>query len=383
MSELITTQPRANIRLRLLATVSALTLLTVVTSQANAEDADRPTVWIELGGQLESMDSGQQQFAPPFIVATPRPAPETVSPLSVGHSPRHSFGGEGKISFEPENTDWVFSAAVRFGRSTARKHLHQQSYPTHPVVVFTAFPSYVFPYQYVLPFSDASRQDSESHVVLDFQAGRDVGVGMFGQNGSSIFSVGVRFAQFGSQSQTAFKSDPDGHPLFEYIGPYAFPAGALYHFNVATAATTRSFHGFGPSISWNASASLAGNPDDMEIAVDWGVNAAVLFGRQKATVHHQTTAQFHSGLYSRGTYGIFRTTLYRHAPPDQARSRSVIVPNIGGFAGLSFRYDAAKVSFGYRADFFFGAMDGGIDTRQSKDRNFFGPFATLSFGLGG
>jgi hypothetical protein len=41
------------------------------------------------------------------------------------------------------------------------------------------------------------------------------------------------------------------------------------------------------------------------------------------------------------------------------------------------------VSFGYRADFFFGAMDGGIDTRNTSTVSFHGPFATISIGLGG
>ncbi len=48
------------------------------------------------------------------------------------------------------------------------------------------------------------------------------------------------------------------------------------------------------------------------------------------------------------------------------RVRTVVVPNLGAMAGLSFRYANAKVSFGYRADFFFGAIDGGIDTRKSE-----------------
>lgn len=49
------------------------------------------------------------------------------------------------------------------------------------------------------------------------------------------------------------------------------------------------------------------------------------------------------------------------------------MPNVGGFAGLSVKYAAAKVSFGYRADFFFGAMDGGIDVRRTEDFGFHGP----------
>jgi len=378
MSELITPRTCANMRLQLLATVSALSLL-AITSQAQAEDTDRPTVWLELGGQLARMDGGEQQFAPPFILATPRPAPEKISPLSVGHPPRYSFDAEGKLTFVPKGTNWVFSAAVRFGRSSAHKHLHQQSYPTHYL-----FPS-VYPgagasYQYALPFSDVEHKSSESHAVLDFRAGRDVGMGMFGHDSSSVFSLGVRFAQFGSQSNTAFKSQPDFHPTYKYFGGAKHINAIHYHNYLATAAATRSFHGVGPSLSWNASAPFAGNTDNGEIAFDWGVNGAVLFGRQKASVHHQTTAHYKT----RGqNYFYPPITVYRHTPPDQSRSRSVVVPNVGGFAGLSFNYPNAKISVGYRADFFLGAMDGGIDTRKTYNRNFFGPFATISVGLGG
>ena len=75
------------------------------------------------------------------------------------------------------------------------------------------------------------------------------------------------------------------------------------------------------------------------------------------------------------------TTAVLPATPDHTRSRNVTVPNIGGFAGLSFKYPNAKVSLGYRADFFFGAVDGGIDARKTYDRSFYGPYATVSIGL--
>jgi hypothetical protein len=61
----------------------------------------------------------------------------------------------------------------------------------------------------------------------------------------------------------------------------------------------------------------------------------------------------------------------------------VAVPNLGGFAGVSWRYQNAKVSFGYRADEFFGAMDGGLDKHKSENVGFFGPYANISIGLGG
>ena len=59
------------------------------------------------------------------------------------------------------------------------------------------------------------------------------------------------------------------------------------------------------------------------------------------------------------------------------------MPNLGGFAGISVKYPNAKISLGYRADFFFGAVDAGIDARRTKDLGFNGPFATISIGLGG
>jgi hypothetical protein len=61
----------------------------------------------------------------------------------------------------------------------------------------------------------------------------------------------------------------------------------------------------------------------------------------------------------------------------------VTVPNIGGFAALSYRFPNAKLSAGYRADFFFGAKDSGFETRSTTDVGFHGPYATISIGLGG
>jgi hypothetical protein len=65
------------------------------------------------------------------------------------------------------------------------------------------------------------------------------------------------------------------------------------------------------------------------------------------------------------------------------RARTVIVPNAGGFAGFSLTVPNARFNIGYRADFFFGAMDGGIDARKSENIASYGPFASISIGLGG
>jgi hypothetical protein len=120
---------------------------------------------------------------------------------------------------------------------------------------------------------------------------------------------------------------------------------------------------------------LLGTVDDGQLALDWGVNAAVLFGRQKANISHQSTVIIKNGHYTGAVIP------YPHV--TRSRSRTVTIPNIGGFAGLSYRFTNAKISAGYRADFFFGAKDGGLDIRRTTDVGFHGPYATISIGLGG
>ena len=76
----------------------------------------------------------------------------------------------------------------------------------------------------------------------------------------------------------------------------------------------------------------------------------------------------------------YHVTLYHPTPVSIHRAKTVIVPNIGGFAGASWRIQNFKVSAGYRADLFFGAMDGGIDAAKKENVGFYGPFASVSIG---
>lgn len=143
----------------------------------------------------------------------------------------------------------------------------------------------------------------------------------------------------------------------------------------------RSFWGVGPTLAWDLSMPIGGG-DDGGFSFDWGVNAAVLFGRQKS-VGHQQTAAYH---YQQKYHGARNPSYEMAYPPKSAnhdRSRSVVVPDVGGFAGISLHWPNANVSISYRGDFFFGAMDGVVDSPISKDRNFYGPYASFSVGLGG
>ncbi len=367
-------------RWRLLTTVSALALIGVVSSheaEAANDETDRPTVWIELGGQLERVDSPQAISAPPFFGQA---ASVNLDPMIEAQRPsRYSIGGESKIAFAPENTDWVFSAAIRYGRSNNARHLHKQTNLPTPSKYLAGFGHISATLKPV--FGDGQTNFSESHFILDFQAGKDVGLGLFGVGGSSVVSAGVRFAQFTSSSDATLharvvKLTPVSNP-----GKYKFDDIANQT-NTAILHANRNTHAIGPSVSWDASLPVAGNGTDMTFAFDWGVNAAVLFGRQRTQVHHQTTGDTYQITFQHtsGLHPVTHTNHYARATAHD-RSRTVMIPNVGGFAGLSLKFSNAKVSLGYRGDFFFGAVDNGIDTRHEADQNFYGPFATISIGL--
>jgi iron complex outermembrane receptor protein len=392
MSELIDkNDDHATIRWKLLTGASALALAAYVSSaaMAKAEDASQPQIWIELGGQLSSLVDGQETFTPDFPDSPPRPS-IFVPSQRYEYPPRFSFDEEGRISFQPENSNWLFSASVRYGRSASHRDVRQQTYPSpfkkyyynsvlQKNVTNTAFPL-------AAKFTNTVSKTSERHMILDFQAGKDVGLGMFGNaGGSSVVSAGVRFAQFRSKSNIAIKSDPDWHFVYGYypslksfLGFSKITRGQPYHSNIAELRAARSFSGVGPSISWKASAPFAGNLQDGELTLDWGVNAALLFGKQKAVVHHQSTERYHTQNFYHQRAAIIGTPQSH----STSRSRDITVPNVGGSVGLSWQLQNFKMSLGYRADFFFDAIDGGIDAAKKENRAFYGPYASISIGLG-
>lgn len=410
MSELINKHSAGNgLRRHLLTTASALVLVACRTLSAAADEADHhPSIWIELGGQLERQTGQGDVYPVPFVAAYPDSfAFEPVSPIHLERPSLYSNGFEGSISFEPDRSNWVLSASVRYGRSGRNNDIHQGRNITE-VEQFTRYPRYDYANGgWLLPrtgtfikslyeFGGTQVQQSESHTVVDFSAGKDVGLGMLGRGSSSLLSLGVRFAQFVSKSSTtiharpdAIFTDPCGAATAAYFAPifpshdfkFCFPGSPTNHIRSAHSESYRNFRGIGPSISWKASVPVLGNPDDEALMVDWGVNAAVLFGRQRASGVHQTSGRYYGLNGIIGSNGFPPTQYTRVAPFN--RSRSVIVPNVGGLIGASLKFPNAKISLGYRGDFFFGAMDTSFDTRKTKTVGFYGPFATISFGLGG
>jgi hypothetical protein len=114
--------------------------------------------------------------------------------------------------------------------------------------------------------------------------------------------------------------------------------------------------------------------DSGAVMFDWGINAALLFGRQKAQGQHEVSGRYYG-------YGHYHNTATYDDVAPHARSRNTTIPNLGGFAGLSLKWTSAKLSLGYRSDFFFGAVDTGLDQRHEATRAFNGPFASINVGF--
>ena len=382
MSELINETSRGeNFRHNLLTNVSLLALLGTVCVSPNAlasSDEDKPTVWIEWGGQIERLDTKQSIFAPQFYSFA---KPAVLNAMVGAQRPsRYSPGLDGRISFEPKGSDWVFSATVRYGQVKNARHLHYETPGLPSFVEHLVNVTGVVVRPVKKNFGDGQSKSAASHSVLDFQVGKDVGIGLFGGHASALVSAGVRFAQFSSQSDVTLHARPVygfGPVVPKTIVPKYHGTGRNPYRQTYTAVlhATRSTHAIGPSLSWEASMPLAGNSEHMSVAVDWGVNAAALFGRQRVQEDHNTT-----GNYLNHNVNVQVARHYAHATSHD-RSRSVFIPNVGGFAGLSLKFTNAKFSLGYRGDFFFNATDVGIDARDAANRNFYGPFATISIGF--
>jgi|SRR6185437_2783069 len=374
MSELINDRKSSITRQYLLATASVLVLVagSTLRSACAATDDERPTVWIELGGQLERVDGNPLPFVPSFSATALEHG--FSDPASVEKGGRYGYGGEGSIEFHPEDSQWRFFASVRYGRSNAAKSKHEQTKaPKTP----NPFGGSTQPYfTLIRSYSTADYRSTfgRNSTIVDFQAGRDVGLGLF-VSGRSNLGLGIRFAQFTNAQTLNAYGIPYPHWGKTYVSflHMSLPLGYLHQYH-ATAYARRSFSGVGPSLTWKGSAGLLKlDPDTASLEFGWQLNAAVLFGRQKAAGHFHTKELIYDGKYQ----GV----AYQTGNFD--RNRSVVVPNLGGQASLSLKFPNAKVTFGYRADFFFRAMDGGINVEHRRDLSFLGPFATISIGLGG
>jgi len=350
----------------------------------------RPTIWITVGGSFSQLQDDWQQYNPPFASIMPDGLP---NPVSAEKAPSGSFDWEGNVSIQPEDSDWVFKAGVRYGRSSRNKHIHK-SLPA-ATANYVTVPA-IFQYFFHLPpvascaaleaaihgdaacpfvavdheFVDAQATESELHAMMDFTLGKDVGLGTIG--------AGVRIAQFTTEASAELNADPHYNfpkTLHTFTDPNE-EYGELYN---GVTKEKRGFHGSGPEVKWDAQRELLGDEHNGEIDIDWGMNVGVLFGRQTVTLNETLQKERCHGR----TLGTCASVVPSSSPQPNSRSKRVAVPNLGGYVGASVRYSNAKINFGYRVDEYFGAMDGGQDSAKRYNRGFYGPYLNVSLGLGG
>jgi hypothetical protein len=210
--------------------------------------------------------------------------------------------------------------------------------------------------------------------MVDFTAGKEIGIGMFGAGGKGTIGGGVRMAQLDTDAFADLNMNAN------WVATHTNPRGAFaqqtWHLYEGVSKEHRSFHGWGPQVTWDADQPVWGVAESGQISIDWGLNAALLLGQQQVDLRQLETDTPCSST-------VAGCVLPTNAPQAVSRSRHVVVPNLGGYVGASMRYHSSKISFGYRADTFFNAMDGGQAAAKSYGRGFYGPYLNVSLGLGG
>ncbi len=357
-------------------------------------DKHKPALWITLGGDVAQQTGQGMPFVPAFQAANPNsPAFMPESPQRVESPQRYIYDNELSLTYRPDDSSWNFIASVRYGRSERHRSATnlQQPQAGHQAFItsFGYTPSGGFHVGYdvktifpsIVDFSETRARESQSHAILDFEAGKDVGLGIFGPEETSTIDLGIRIAQFASKSSSTIHGRPDLQHYnyatpsqLSFFGPNFYVFASKFHTYAAQARAKRTFHGIGPKISLTDSVPLLGNPDGPTFTLDWGANAALLFGRRRVN------AAVHESGHFKG-YGFGNNSNYYSKNISIARSRKVLIPNLGGFAGFGAKFENAKVSFGYRADLFFNAMDTGWLNERDRSVGFTGPYANLSIGF--
>jgi hypothetical protein len=334
-------------------------------------------VTVEIGGGVGRYGAETTDYTPPWLDLY-----DAEFPLSQSFQDEALDWGdtrEIKLTYAP-SANWRVSAAYRFGKTNGyakeAAYQHVDGGLAH-VLDFVSCFCYVDTYNAAPQDNDfrAAARDREEFKLIDFEVGRETGIGLLGEASSSRLSAGVRHAALKSWSKVSM----DGVPV-QYIPPLSYPLAPNMPQITREAYTTsleseRGFEGTGPSVTWDASVRLLGDEERGHADLDWSVGGAVLFGKQTFDSEETRWGAHVSGLY-------IDASLYDNVVPRH-RSDEVTVPNLSLSLGISYAIDRVKVSTGYAYDRFFDAIDAGYEDAQTHDRTIHGPYLKLSLGFGG
>jgi hypothetical protein len=251
-------------------------------------------------------------------------------------------GYEGAVGFDYRwpNQPWHFVFDIRYGRTRTA---------TSSSSSFRSFVSFPFstPFFTFLATSTTASQSTEheSHLVVDFMVGRDLGIG----GTTPELQFGIRIADLRANAHM----DESGRRTFY---------SSISFFSSATASQTAvgdwssRFFGIGPRI-----AIVGGIPIVGPWSVDYAAGIAGLFGDRKFTA---------SVTSSNGTSFYLST------------SDTAFIFNADASLALSYAFTPNfKASVGIRGDFYSNALttyNVSTGALQNIDRSYWGPFFRLT-----
>ncbi len=325
------------LRKRALTGVSAVALAIMVgQGPALADGHERPSwLMLEFGYDIYAGDEQGWTEIPGQIVRDIEP----------------DDGLHGAVGFVTPWQDSAYDIGIfaRFGGSF-NEDSSQTRTPTATVGPFASAPYNILGGTTYTGFSSASVDHEEKHVIVDFEARRDIGMG----GGIDVTAkAGFRFAYFDAETDTNFSR----------ISP---TLGGLSEERNST------FIGFGPKLGFDAVVPMSGS-----MQFDFSGDASLLFGDRERRVEATGTGAL-AGLSVTDDDHSFR-----------------VVPTLGGTAGISFTPEGLggmKFTVGFKAEAFFNVYDqrvkfdpGGGNGRGEKNahRFQFGPFARITIPLDG
>ena len=255
-----------------------------------------------VGGQFTMNGGGKTAYGDPSL------APMPLVGINQGHD------GWGGLNLSTDG--WIFGLSVTVGKaetSHAGFSYTSNSYPYHS--------------------GSGDVAHHETHAIVDFTVGQDVGLGMFGLEGSSVISGGVEWANFSATT----------------VGSFSY--ASKYYNTSFTRVIKRKFNGVGPVVSWNAATPIF--EPHCNLTLDWGASVAVLFGSRKA---YGTDVDFTD------------------------RSHGATVPRTSAYLGIGWHPSGGvtEISVGYAFNAAFGVLDGGYGLAHSVDRVTQGPYVNFN-----
>lgn len=236
-------------------------------------------------------------------------------------------------------------------------------------------------------YGAAAVDEREKHLLVDFQVGRNLGIG---SSSAGTVSAGLRYASFQSKSVLSQSGIPDWQlpeDCFDggfsaQCGKYSKPATRTEYVGGMT--SDREFKGFGPFASWQAATRLMGAERGGRLDLDWGVSAGILFGKQTAVVEvSEASATFRQTYFEHIFQGDTNPLTSDSQTIEYKRSEATTVGTLGAQLGLHYRWGAAGIGAGYRWNRYFGVVDGGIEQKRDYDRTLDGPYLSIRVGFGG